>query len=396
MAQTLLDRLLSDHAIARLPDGRDLIHVDRHVLHELTSPQAFRRLAAAGRRVRNPELTFATQDHIIATLPGRGDETWPDGAPYVRALRRHAEEAGIRLFDIGDPAQGIVHVIAPELGLALPGVSLVCGDSHTCTVGGLGALAFGIGTSEIEHVLATQTLAMRKPAAMRVTIDGRRGFGVTAKDLILALIARIGAGAGVGRAVEFAGEAVRALPVEGRMTLCNMAIEFSARIGMIAPDDATIDWVAGRPFAPTGADWDAAVVHWRGLRSDPEAAFDAEATLDASAVAPQITWGTSPQHAVAVTEAAPEPTGIQAPAMEKALAYMGLAPGTPLEGLAIDAVFIGSCTNARLPDLRAAAAVAKGRRVAEGVRAMVVPGSTGSSSRRASSGARPAARCAAA
>ena len=325
--------------------------------------------------MRNPELTFATQDHIIATLPGRTEETWPDAAPYVRALRQNAAENGIRLFDIDDPAQGIVHVIAPELGLALPGLTLVCGDSHTCTVGGLGALAFGIGTSEIEHVLATQTLALARPKEMRITLDGSLGPGVSAKDVILHVIGRLGAAAGVGHAVEFAGQAVREMPVEQRLTLCNMGIEFSARFAMVAPDATVAAWLKGRPWAPAGADWDAALAQWETLHSDPDAVFDREERIDATQIAPQITWGTSPEHSIGINGRVPEPGGARAAAMARALDYMGLAPGMALEGLEVGSVFIGSCTNARLADLRAAGAVLRGRRVADGVRAMVVPGS---------------------
>ena len=376
MKNTLFDKVWDRHVVARLDDGRDILHIDRHVLHELTSPQAFDGLKAAGREVRNPELTFATQDHIIATAPGRRDDSWAEAVPYVHALRENTANAGIRLFDIGDPNQGIVHVMAPELGIALPGLTLVCGDSHTCTVGGLGALAFGIGTSEVEHVLATQTLVLLKPKTLRVTIDGKLGFGVYAKDVVLHLIGRIGAGAGVGHAVEFAGETVRALSVEDRMTLCNMSIEFSARIGMVAPDDTTFDYVAGRPYAPKGADFDRAVDHWRGLPSDAEAVFDRDVAIDAADIAPQVTWGTSPQHTISIEGSVPAPSGAHADAMARALDYMDLAPGQPIAGMPVDAVFIGSCTNARLTDLREAARVARGRTVADGVRALIVPGST--------------------
>ena len=376
MDRTLFDKVWDEHVVARHPDGRDVIHVDRHVLHELTSPQAFDRLRATGRTVRNPELTFATQDHIIATLPGRHDESWADGTPYIRALRRNAGESGVRLFDLGDPSQGIVHVMAPELGIALPGLTLACADSHTCTVGGLGALSFGIGTSELEHILATQTVVLKRPKTMRVAVEGRLGFGVYAKDLVLHLIGTIGAGAGVGYAVEYAGPAVAALPVEARFTLCNMSIEFSARIGMVAPDETTFAYVEGRRFAPTGEDFDAACAHWRTLPSDPGATFDREVSIDAAEIAPQVTWGTSPQHTLRVDGSVPEPAGEHAEAMRKALDYMGLAPGTRLEGLPVDAVFIGSCTNARLSDLREAAKVVRGRRVADRVKAIVVPGSS--------------------
>jgi 3-isopropylmalate/(R)-2-methylmalate dehydratase large subunit len=379
MRETLFDKIWAAHVVATRPDGATVLHIDRHMIHELTSPQAFERLRAAGRRVRNAELTFATQDHIVATSPGRSDATWADGAPYVQALRRNVAHAGITLFDLGDPRQGIVHVVTPELAIALPGTTLVCGDSHTCTVGGLGALAFGIGTSEVEHVLATQTLIMHKPKRLRIKVDGRLGFGVTAKDLILAIIAQIGAGGGTGHAVEYAGSTISALSVEERLTVCNMSIELGSRIGMIAPDDTVFSYLAGRPYAPKGADWDRAVAAWRALRSDDDAVFDREVAIDAASVAPQVTWGTSPQDTLAIDGKVPEPDllgGERAAAVRRALSYMDLEPGVALEGLPIQKVFIGSCTNSRLSDLRAAAAVAKGGHVAQGVRALVVPGST--------------------
>jgi len=379
MAKTLFDKVWDAHVVAERADGMALVHVDRHLVHELTSPQAFERLRRAGRRVRNPELTFATQDHIIATSPGRGDDTFPDGAAYVRTLRRNAAESGIALFDLGDPRQGIVHVVAPEQGLALPGATIACGDSHTCTLGGLGALALGIGTSEIEHVLATQTLLLRKPRRLAIAVEGRLGFGVTAKDLILAVIAELGAGGGNGHAVEYRGPAIEALSVEERLTLCNMSIELGARIGLVAPDETTFDYLQGRPYAPRGRDWEAAMAAWRALASDPEAVFDREVRLDASEIPPQISWGTSPQDCTGVDGRVPDPQALPPDRKEaagRALAYMGLTPGDPLEGLAIQQVFIGSCTNGRLSDLRSAAAVARGRRVALGVRALVVPGST--------------------
>lgn len=377
-AKTLFDKIWDSHVVERL-DGGDLIHIDRHMIHELTSPRAFDRLAAAGRVVRSPELTFATPDHMVSSAPGRREDTYPKAAPYVRTLRGNAQASDITLFDLDDPRQGIVHVVAPELGLALPGTTLVCGDSHTCTVGGLGVVAFGIGTSDIEHVLATQTLVLRKPRRMRITLDGMPPPGVTAKDLVLHVIATLGAGAGVGHAVEFAGEAVRALPVEGRLTLCNMGIEFSARIAFVAPDDVVFAYLKDRPYAPKGALWDQAVSQWRELYSDPDAVFDRDERLDVSGLAPQVTWGTSPQYAVSVTGVVPDPDGLpedRRDGARKALAYMGLTPGEPLEGLPVQNVFIGSCTNSRLSDLREAAAVVRGRTVAPGVRALVVPGST--------------------
>ncbi|MCA1972440.1 MAG: 3-isopropylmalate dehydratase, partial [Caenispirillum sp.] len=305
MPQTLFDKIWEAHVVERR-DGVDLLHIDRHVLHELTTHQAFQRLAATGRPVRNPELTFAVPDHMVSSDPGRTEDTYAPAGPYVRTLRRNASDHGITLFDIDDPRQGIVHVVAPELGIALPGTTLVCGDSHTCTVGGLGALAFGIGTSDVEHVLATQTLALRKPKTLRVVLDGPLGPGVTAKDLILHVIATLGAGAGVGHAVEFAGPAVRALPVEGRLTLCNMAIEFSARFGLVAPDEATFRWIEGRPFAPAGRAFEQAVTAWHALPTDPAAAFDREERLNVAGLAPQVTWGTSPQFAVGVDGRVPD------------------------------------------------------------------------------------------
>lgn len=377
MPQTLFDKIWEAHVVERR-DGVDLLHIDRHVLHELTTHQAFQRLAAAGRPVRNPELTFAVPDHMVSSDPGRTEDTYAPAGPYVRTLRRNAADHGITLFDIDDPRQGIVHVVAPELGIALPGTTLVCGDSHTCTVGGLGALAFGIGTSDVEHVLATQTLALRKPKTLRVVLDGPLGPGVTAKDLILHVIATLGAGAGVGHAVEFAGPVVRALPVEGRLTLCNMAIEFSARFGLVAPDEATFRWIEGRPFAPAGRAFEQAVAAWQALPTDPAAAFDREERLNVAGLAPQVTWGTSPQFAVGVDGRVPDPAALPADrraAAERALAYMDLTPGQAVAGLPVDVVFIGSCTNSRLSDLRLAAEVVHGRRVARGVRALVVPGS---------------------
>lgn len=378
---TLFEKLWRSHVVADLGEGRALVHIDRHLLHDLTSPQAFDGLRRAGRTVRNPELTFAVQDHLVSTEPGRTDETVPGGAELIRALRENARTSGIELFDLGDPRQGIVHVVAPELALALPGITFVCGDSHTCTVGALGAYAWGIGTSDVEHVLATQTLVLRKPRTMRVRFEGALQPRVTAKDLVLHLIGRIGIAGATGHALEYAGAAVRALGMEARMTLCNMAIECGARTALVAPDDTTFHYLAGRPCAPRGAAWDAALAQWRALPSDPEARFDRDIVFDAGAIAPQVTWGTSPQDVAAVDGRIPDPAGAADAAarasLQRALDYMGLAPGTALEGLKVDRVFIGSCTNGRLSDLREAAAVARGRRVGAGVRAMVVPGSMG-------------------
>ena len=376
---TLFEKIWRDHAVADLGDDRVLLHIDRHMLHDLTSPQAFDGLRRAGRRVRNPGLTFATQDHLVATEPGRGDDTVSGGAKLIRALRENARAHNIELFDIGDARQGIVHVIAPELGIALPGATLVCGDSHTCTVGALAVYAWGIGTSDAEHVLATQTLVQRKPLKLRVRFDGILPRGTCAKDLALFLIGQIGIAGATGYALEFSGSAVRGLEMEARMTLCNMAIECGARAALIGPDDVTYRYLYGRAYAPHAAAWERALAYWKTLPTDANARFDRELACDVNALAPQITWGTSPQDVVAVDGVVPDPdhtaAGERRDAMQRALKYMDLAPGTALTGLKIDRVFLGSCTNGRLSDLRAAAAVLRGRRVAAGVRAMVVPGS---------------------
>lgn len=378
--KTLFDKLWDEHVVADLGDGAALILIDRIFLHERTGSVALESLAEAGRRVRDPASAFCTMDHIVDTLPGRGDATlMPSGTEFIQRTRHAARAAGIRLFDLDDAHQGIAHVVSPELGIALPGATLVCPDSHTCTLGGLGALAWGIGSTEAEHALATQTLRVNKPRNLRVRCDGALPAGVTAKDLILHLIGRFGAGGGAGCAVEFTGSAIAALDVEARLTLCNMAVEFSAFTGLIAPDEKTIDYLRGKPYAPRGEHWDAAVAHWRTLRSDEGAAFHREIAVDCGALAPAVTWGTSPQHAVAITGAVPDPAQAadanSRAAMERALAYMDLRPGQPLRRLAIDAAFIGSCTNSRLSDLRAAADLLRGRRVAAGVRAICVPGS---------------------
>jgi 3-isopropylmalate/(R)-2-methylmalate dehydratase large subunit len=331
--------------------------------------------------VRNPQLAFATLDHIVDTLPGRSDKTlMPGGEAFIRITREQTRRNGIQLFDLGDARQGIVHVVSPELGIVLPGATLVCADSHTCTQGALGALAWGIGSSEAEHALATQTLRIVKPRSMRVTFDGSLPLGVGAKDMILALIARDSASGAQGSVVEFAGQAVHELSLEARMTLCNMAVEFSAFTGLIAPDQATFDYLEGRPFAPEGQAWTQALEAWRELHSDADAQFDFETRLDVSRLSPMLTWGTSPQHAVAVNQRVPDPAEVSdaatSQAMGKALAYMGLLPGQALAGLPIDAAFIGSCTNSRISDLRAAAELLRGRKVAAGVKAICVPGST--------------------
>jgi len=380
VARTLFDRVFESHVVDERSGGDVLLYVDRIVLHEITGPDALRQLRQSGRRVRHPELALATQDHIVATRPGRHDASYAPGARFVHAMREEARAAGIRLFGLGDPRQGIVHVMAPELGVALPGLSLVCGDSHTCTVGALGALALGVGTSDIAHALATQTVVVRKPEQLRIFFEGELSAWVTAKDLILSAIGALGVDGALGYAVEYAGGAVEALSMEQRFTLCNMSVELGARFGIIAPDARTVEYLTDREFAPRGADWDAAVAHWQNLQSDPDAAFDAEVTFNAAEVAPQVTWGTSPEDAAPVSARVPDPAREADPlrrnAKQKALDYIGLAPGTPLEGIPIERVFIGSCTNARLTDLRQAAEVVRGRRVASGVHALVVPGSS--------------------
>lgn len=377
---TAFEKIWKLHVVKELSDGNTLLHVDRHLMHELGTYQAFDDLRKAGRTVRNPQLTVGVPDHILSTDPGRTESSFAPGSHFVRMLRHNAAQSGMALFDVGDPRQGIAHVMAPELGIALPGMTFVCCDSHTCTVGGIGAIAFGIGASQGEHVLATQVLSMRKPRTMRVWFRGELQAGVSAKDLILYLIGEIGVHAGSGHAVEYAGPVVADMPVEGRLTLCNMSIELGARIGFVAPDDKTIDYVRGREFAPTGSIWQAAERHWRGLVTDEGAVFDKEIEIDVTKVAPQITWGTSPHQVVGIGDPIPDPRMIPDPQAradaERAQAYMGVSPGMPLAGLPIDTVFIGSCTNGRLSDLQNAAAMIRGRRVAPGVRALVVPGST--------------------
>lgn len=378
MPRTLFDKLWDAHEVARTDDGQSLIAIDRIFLHERTGTLALQALEKAGRTIRRPERAFCVMDHIVDTKPGRpGLTRMPGGAEFITATREAAREAGIRLFDVDDPRQGIVHVISPELGIALPGLTLVCPDSHTCTVGGLGALAWGIGTTQAEHALATGTLRVERPATMRVTFNGRPDPAITAKDLILAVIAQHSAMGGLGCAVEFAGEAIDALGVEGRMTLCNMAIEFGAWTGMVAPNEDVFEYVSGREFSPRGALWNQALAAWRELNTDEGARFDRELELDCSALAPQVSWGTSPEHSIGVDAQVPEPSGEagRREAMRRALDYMGLAPGQKMDELDIGAAFIGSCTNARLSDLRAAAAILDGRRVAGGVKAICVPGS---------------------
>ncbi len=370
---TLFEKLWSRHRIADIPGGA-LLGIDRVLLHERTGGVALAGLAAAGRRVADPARAFATMDHIVDTLPGRGDATtMPGGTAFIVETRAAAKAAGITLFDIGSAEQGIVHVISPELGIVLPGATLVCPDSHTCTQGALGALAWGIGSTEAEHALATGTLRVKRPRTLRVTLEGVLPPGVTPKDVSLALLSRYGADGGSGCAVEYAGPGVRAMSVEARLTLCNMATEFAAFTGMIAPDETVFDYLHGRRYAPEGALWGRAVADWRGLFTDDGAIFDVEIGLDASDLVPMVSWGTTPSQSARIGDAVPPSRGS---ADDRSLAYMGLASGTPLAGLPIDAAFIGSCTNSRLSDLRRAAALLDGRRVAPHVRAIAVPGST--------------------
>ncbi len=377
--RTLFAKVWDAHVVHRLPEGPELVYVDLHLVHEVTSPQAFAGLRLAGRRVRRPELTVATVDHNVPTDDRTRPIADPLAARQLESLAVNAHEFGIELFDLASPHQGIVHVIGPELGLTQPGMLVVCGDSHTSTHGAFGALAFGIGTSEVEHVLATQCLVLARPKTMEVRVAGALGPGVTAKDLILALIGRLGTAGATGHVIEYTGEAIRSLSMEGRMTVCNMSIEAGARAGMIAPDETTFAYLADRPRAPQGAHFARALERWRTLPTDDGAAYDATVTLDAPGIAPQVTWGTNPGMVAEITGRVPDPaafpTDAERRAAERALQYMNLQPGTPLEGLRIDRVFLGSCTNARIEDLRSAARVVRGRRVAAGVRALVVPGS---------------------
>ncbi|OYY72796.1 3-isopropylmalate dehydratase large subunit [Sphingomonas sp. 28-63-12] len=375
--RTLFAKLWDAHIVASLAPGEDLIAIDRVFLHERTGSVALRSLAAAGRPVRDPARVFAVTDHIVDTLPGRTGTLVPGGDAFLAATREETRASGIRLFDVDDPDQGIVHVISPELGIVLPGATLVCPDSHTCTQGAFGALAWGIGSTEAEHAMATGTLRMARPKTMRVTFTGALQSGVTAKDMILTLLARHGAGGGKGYAVEFAGDAVMALDLDGRQTLCNMATEFAAMTGFIAPDDRVFDYLKGRRFAPSGAVWVQAVTAWRALHSDDGATFDRDISIDAATIEPMVTWGTSPQSAAPISATVPDQasSALTSQGYTQALDYIGLSPGQPLAGLPIDAAFIGSCTNARLSDLRRAAAIIRGQQVAPGVTAIVVPGS---------------------
>ncbi len=377
--RTLFDKIWESHLVDVQDDGTCLLYVDRHLVHEVTSPQAFEGLRAAGRTVRRADATLAVADHNVPTTNRSGGIADAESRIQVEALDKNCADFDIPYFSMADERQGIVHIIGPEQGFTLPGLTIVCGDSHTATHGAFGALAFGIGTSEVEHVLATQTLVQKPARNMRIKIDGDLPFGVGAKDLILAIIGTIGTAGGTGHVIEYAGKAVRDLTMEGRMTVCNMSIEAGARAGLIAPDETTFAYLKGRPMAPAEGAWDQAVAYWNTLPSDDGAAYDSETVIEAAAIAPQVTWGTSPEDVLPITGTVPDPAGEpdagRRKAMERSLAYIGLAPGTPLDGIAVDQVFIGSCTNGRMEDLRAAAAVAKGRRVAPGVGAMVVPGS---------------------
>jgi 3-isopropylmalate/(R)-2-methylmalate dehydratase large subunit len=377
VGRTLFDKVWDAHVVRSATDEPDLLYIDLHLVHEVTSPQAFDGLRLAGRRVRRPDLTVATADHNVPTT---GDVvTDPVSARQLEVLDANCEAFGIRCFPMGDANQGIVHVIGPELGLTQPGMTVVCGDSHTSTHGAFGALAFGIGTSEVEHVLATQTLPQVRPSAMAVTVEGRAPEGVSAKDIALSVIGRIGTGGGFGHVLEYRGDAVRALSMEGRMTLCNMSIEGGARAGMVAPDDTTFAYLEGRPHAPTGRPWEAALEWWRSLPTDPGARFAKEVHLDAGTLVPHVSWGTNPAQVAPIDGVVPDPDTFVDPAAReaaaRALAYMGLEAGTRLREIPVDAVFLGSCTNSRIEDLRAAASVLEGRRVRDGVRALVVPGS---------------------
>ena len=379
MGRTLAEKVWDAHVVHRAEGEPDLLYVDLHLVHEVTSPQAFEGLRLAGRRVRRPDLTLATEDHNVPTIGIDLPIADPVSRTQVETLRRNCEEFGLVLHRMGEAEQGIVHIIGPQLGLTQPGMTVVCGDSHTSTHGAFGALAFGVGTSEVEHVLATQTLPMRPFRTMAVTVDGQLRPGVTAKDVVLAMIATIGTGGGQGYVIEYRGEAIRALSMEARMTVCNMSIEAGARAGMVAPDETTFAYLKDRPHAPHGSDWDVSLEAWRALGTDDDAVFDAEVVLRAEQIEPFVTWGTNPGQGLPLSASVPDPASFgdedARNAAERALEYMGLTPGTPLRDIAVDTVFLGSCTNGRIEDLRAAAEVIRGRRVADGVRMLVVPGS---------------------
>jgi 3-isopropylmalate/(R)-2-methylmalate dehydratase large subunit len=376
MGRTLAEKIWDAHVVRGVAGEPDLLYIDLHLVHEVSSPQAFDGLRMAGRKVRRPDLTLATEDHNVPTT---GSVIDPVSRTQVEALRKNCAEFSVRIYPMGHSEQGIVHVIGPALGLSQPGLTIVCGDSHTSTHGAVGALAFGIGTSEVEHVLATQTLPQQRQGMMAVTVTGELPYGVTAKDLILAIVAQIGTGGGQGYVIEYRGETIRALSMEGRLTVCNMSIEAGARAGLVAPDDTTFGYLEGRPRAPRGAAWEAALDHWRSLRTDDDASFGREVMLDATQLTPYVTWGTNPGQAAPLASVVPDPGSIpdsaERAAAERALTYMNLTPGTPLTDIGVDTVFVGSCTNGRMEDLRAAAEVLRGRRVADGVLMLVVPGS---------------------
>lgn len=377
--QTLFEKIWNAHLVNQQDDGTCLIYIDRHLVHEVTSPQAFEGLRMTGRKVRRPDATLAVADHNVPTSDRSQGIAEEDSRIQVEELSKNCKEFGINLFDMNDKRQGIVHIIGPEQGFTLPGTTIVCGDSHTATHGAFGALAFGIGTSEVEHVLATQTLLQKPSKSMRITVDGDLSDSVTAKDMILAIIGEIGTAGGTGYVIEYAGKAMRDLSMEGRMTVCNMSIEAGARAGLIAPDEKTFEYIKGRPMAPTGEDWDKAVAYWKTLPSDEGATYDKEITLKAEDIAPTVTWGTSPQDVVAITGNVPDPANEndagRQKAMQRALDYMDLKPGMKMQDIRIDKVFIGSCTNGRIEDIREVARIAQGKKVASDVYAMVVPGS---------------------
>ena len=380
MSGKTLSQKVWDRHVVRSADGEpDLLFIDLHLVHEVTSPQAFDGLRMAGRTVRHPELTVATEDHNVPTVDIDQPIADPVSRTQIQTLRSNCDEFGVRLYPMGDPGQGIVHVIGPEKGLTLPGMTVVCGDSHTSTHGAFGALAFGIGTSEVEHVLATQSLPQQRPGTLAVTVDGTLPEGSTAKDVILAVIGRLGTGGGIGSIIEYRGEVIRSLSMEGRMTVCNMSIEAGARAGLIAPDDTTFEYLQGRDHAPSGSDWDAAVADWLTLATDDDAVFDREIVLDGADIVPHVSWGTNPGQVIRMDSTIPDPDSFEEPsqreAASRALDYMGLTAGTHIRDVSVDTVFIGSCTNGRIEDLRAVADVARGRRVANGMRTLVVPGS---------------------
>ena len=379
MGRTLSEKVWDDHVVSSTPGEPDLLYIDLHLVHEVTSPQAFDGLRLAGRTVRRPDLTLCTEDHNTPTINITAPIADPVSKLQVDTLRKNAAEFGLRIHSLGDKDQGVVHIIGPQLGVTQPGMTIVCGDSHTATHGAFGALAFGIGTSEVEHVLATQTLPQAKPKTMAVTITGDLPHGVTAKDVVLALIAKVGTGGGAGYVVEYRGDTIEKMSMEGRMTICNMSIEWGARAGMVAPDQTTFDYLQGRPHAPEGDEWDAAVAYWKTLYSDPDATFDREVVMDATQLTPFVTWGTNPGQGVGLDESVPSPEDFADPvdkaSAERALEYMALTAGTPMREIKVDTVFLGSCTNGRIEDLRLAASVIKGHKIADGLRMLVVPGS---------------------